>query len=128
QLFLALPHEEATIWATIDGKLKLFRQVQLPRTVDRDPFHSAVESQLRRSLLALPREGQSLEGASVRIVGASEETVADLASHLRSKLDIDVTSFVPPSEVAETHSGNAVPFERYPLVGLALATAGGPPL
>ncbi len=98
-IFLAPAENEATLWATHEGQVVLFRQIQLPTMSDHEAFASAVESELRRTLLTLSQHSGGQQVA-ISLVEHQQAATAEMAQSLSEKLHEPVKSLdVSPQQI-----------------------------
>ena len=109
---------EATLWATQSGKVVLFRQFQLASKNDLSALSSAVESELRRTLLALSQHSD-VQTPTISLVGQQQDELTKLAHVLDGTLQAPVRSL----DVLSHHPGmtwEVAEMSTLPLVGLAV--------
>ncbi len=127
-IFVAPFAQEATIWATIDGRLVLFRQMFLPSADDLDALSKTLAAELRRTLVAISQQHPEQSGASAWIVGKRPDEVSQLAELIDEQLEFDVQpmDFASDSALLST-KGNTEgsTSDTLPLAGLALDEAAG---
>jgi len=133
-IFVAPFAQEATVWATIGGRLVLFRQVYFSSAEDVSALSAAVASELRRTFLALSQQYPEQSGATAWIVGKRPDPVSQLAESIDEQLDLEVQPMDFASDGAllsikaglSTKTGSeAMTSDTLPLVGLALDEAAG---
>jgi len=127
-IFVAPFAQEATLWATLDGRLVLFRQMHFPSTDDLSALSRAVAAELRRTFLALSQQHPEPNGATAWIVGKRPDEVSQLAESIDKQLELDVQpmDFASDGALLSTRVGAEVTTsDTLPLVGLALDEASG---
>ncbi len=133
RIFITPFAQEATIWATVNGQITLFRRIQLPAADNFDTLEKIVAAELRRTLLAIAQQQPEIDGASIWIAGKRPDKLTELVELLDQKLDVDV---LPMDFSADSAIVSAKLFQNpsaadtMPLVGLALDEAVGnaPPI
>ena len=127
-IFVAPFAQEATIWATIDGQIVLFRQLFLPPAEDLEALSKALAAEFRRTLMAVSQEHPELTGASAWIVGKRPDEVSQLAELVDDKIEFAVQpmDFASDSALLSTKGSSEVSTsDTLPLAGLALDEAAG---
>jgi hypothetical protein len=122
-IWVAPQGAEPTIWATVGGRVVLFRQVQLPRD-DAAVLAAAVANELRRTLLAFSQEQPQAGDPRVQLVGDRWEVLAQLADELGTKLQRKVQAVKAETAVAGLGQDGASEVSL-PTLGLALDEAAG---
>jgi len=127
-IFVAPFAQEATLWATLDERLVLFRQMHFSSTDDLPALSAAVASELRRTFLALSQQHPEQSGAKAWIVGKGPEQVSQLAESIDKQLELDVQpmDFASDGALLSTKEDTeAATSDTLPLAGLALDEAAG---
>jgi len=127
-IFVAPFAQEATIWATIEGRIVLFRQMHLPSADDLTALSKTLTAELRRTLVAVSNQHPEQIGASAWIVGKGPDKVSELANSIDQHLEFDVQpmDFASDSALLSTKvSTEASTSDTLPLAGLALEEAAG---
>ena len=127
-IFVAPFAQEATIWATVSGRLVLFRQLHIPSADDLVALGTTLAAELRRTLVAVSEQYPEQNGASAWIVGKRPDAVSQLAESIDERLEFDVQpmDFAADSALFSTKvSTEASSAEILPLAGLALDEAAG---
>jgi len=127
-IFVAPFAQEATIWATIDGRIVLFRQTYLPPADDLPALSKTLAAELRRTLVAVSDQHPEQVGASAWIVGKRPDEVSELANSIGEQVEFDVQpmDFASDSALLSTKvDTEASTSDTLPLAGLALDEAAG---
>lgn len=124
QVYVAPQAGEALLWATRAGKVVLFRQFQLAAERDAATVAAAVNSEVRRTLLALSQQSNSGKPA-VSLVGHQPNELADLTRTLDEQLDLAVSSLDVSQQHPSLTNAESIATSALPLAGLAIDEAQG---
>lgn len=122
-IWIAPQGAEPTIWATVGGRVVLFRQVQLPHE-DAAALAAAVAKELRRTILAFSQEQPQSGDPQVQLVGDRWEDLAHLADELQTKLQRKVQAIKAETAVSGVGQDGDVEVSL-PVLGIALDEAAG---
>jgi len=128
KIFITPFAQEATLWATVNGRITLFRRIQLPGTEDFVALENAVTAELRRTMLAIAQQQPAIEGISIWIAGKRPDKLTELIDVLDRKFEVDILPMDFSSDSAIVSAKlfqNPSAADTMPLVGLALDEAAG---
>ena len=120
-IFVAPQGEEPSIWATVKGRVVMFRQLQLPQG-NGQAFDAAVTGELRRTRLALSQEQPDAGEMTIQLLGDDPADLARLAEEISRKLQCRVEIVPQNTSVVLPDSADKV---SLPAIGLALDEAAG---
>ncbi len=131
-IFVAPFSQEATIWATVEGRLVLFRQVYFPSADNLPALSTAVAAELRRTFFALSQQHSEQSAASAWIVGKRPDNIYKLVETLSETSIKQLPMDVQPMDFASDGalfsakmSTDSSASAALPLAGLALEEAAG---
>ena len=114
---VAAEEGESAIWATLERRLVLFRQLYLPQT-ENTARTATIAGELRRTLLTFAQEQPAAETVRLQLVGADSTRLNQQASELSKQLGQSVR---PLSAASSDENCQA----SLPALGLALDEAAG---
>lgn len=113
--------EEAAIWATVDHRVVVFRQLHLPGA-ETDQFQPALIGELRRTMLAFGQQHPDGSEPLIKVVGDGSPQADVLRDDLQQQLLREVEFVAPTTPTSDSNTESRI---SSPSLGLGAAALSG---